>query len=126
MPAIFNSYLTARSNLCRHVLYTLHGNRIEIMSPAFMNQRRLPEDLKIIPAQAEKEPIKDVSVAEQVVFDKAEKAEQIEKEKQQLLDKIQECKRNIEEASEEDKKQIQEMIKECREQLKTIEKPAVE
>ena len=119
------NYLTARSNLCRHVIDTLHGNRIEIMSPAFMNQRRLPEDLKIIPAQTEKEPIKEVSVAEEVVFDKAEKAEQIEKEKQQLLDIIQECKRNIEEASEEDKKQIQEIIKECREQLKTIEKPVV-
>ncbi|PKN12560.1 MAG: mechanosensitive ion channel protein MscS [Deltaproteobacteria bacterium HGW-Deltaproteobacteria-4] len=82
------SLLTARSNLCRCVLDTLHGNRVEIMSPAFMNQRRLPDDLKVIPAATKPVPIESVSVAEEVVFDKAEKAEQLEKEKQQLLDKI--------------------------------------
>lgn len=116
------SLLTVRSNLCRCVLDVMHKNRIEIMSPAFMNQRRLPDDLKIIPAMAEQEPSEGVSVAEEVAFDKAERAEQIEKEKQQLLDKIQECQRHLEETSGEDKKRIQAIINECREQIITIEK----
>ncbi|MBU0768072.1 MAG: mechanosensitive ion channel family protein, partial [Proteobacteria bacterium] len=115
------SLLTTRSSLCRCVLDVLHKNRIEIMSPSFMNQRRLPDDLKIIPVMADQEFSESVTVAEEVVFDKAETAEQIEKEKQQLLDKIQECQSQLEEASGKDKKRIQETIKECREQLTTIE-----
>lgn len=120
------SLLTARSNLCRYVLDTLHGNRVEIMSPAFMNQRRLPDDLKIIPAEAKQEPLESVPVAEEVVFDKAEEAEQTEKLKQQFLDKILECKTDLEKASEEDKGRLEEIIRECHEQLKAIEKPDVE
>ncbi len=116
------SLLTARSNLCRCVLDTLHGNKVEIMSPTFMNQRRLPNDLKIIPPNAKQEPTESNSVAEEVVFDKAEKAEQIEKQKQQLQDKIQEYKTYLENASEENKKRIQEIINEDREQLKIIKK----
>ena len=45
------SLLTTRSNLSRSVLDVLHESGIEIMSPAFMNQRRLPEDTKIIPSR---------------------------------------------------------------------------
>lgn len=116
------SLLTSRSNLCLCVLDVLHKNRIEIMSPAFMNQRRLPDDLKIIPVVTETKPSDEiVSVAEEVVFDKAERAEQVEKEKQLLLDKIQECQSRLEEASGTDKQQLKEIIKECREQLTTME-----
>jgi small-conductance mechanosensitive channel len=120
------SLLTARSNLYRCVLDTLHENGVEIMSPAFMNQRRLPDDSRIIPAKAKKEPSESVPVAENVVFDKAEEAEQVEKVKQQLMDKIQEGKKDLENASEEDKERIEGMIKECREQLKNIEKTDTE
>ncbi len=117
------SLLTSRSNLCRCVLDVLHKNRIEVMSPAFMNQRRLPDDLKIIPVMTETKPSEIVAVAEEVVFDKAERAEQVEKEKQLLLDKIQECQSQLEEALGTDKQQLQEIIKECREQLTNMEKP---
>ena len=48
------SLLTARSNLCRYVLDSVHGAGIEIISPAFMNQRRFPDELKIIPAQSKR------------------------------------------------------------------------
>ncbi len=44
--------LTKRSLLCRCVLNTLHGNGIEIMSPTIMNQRRLPDDSRIIPLES--------------------------------------------------------------------------
>ncbi len=115
--------LTSRSNLCRCVLDVLHKNNIEIMSPSFMNQRRLPDDLKIIPVMTEKKAPEIVSVAEEVVFDKAERAEQVEKEKQLLLDKIQECQSQLVGASGTDKQQLQDIVIECREQLTAIEKP---
>ncbi len=120
------SLLTARSNLCRCVLDTLHSNRIEIMSPSFMNQRKLPDNLKIIPPKAKEEIIEKTPVAEEVVFDKAEKAEQIEKQKQHLHNKIQEYKTYLESASEKNKKRIQEIINEDREQLKTIKNTNVD
>jgi small conductance mechanosensitive channel len=41
--------ITARSNLARTVLDTLHGHGIEIMSPTYMNQRRLADDKKVVP-----------------------------------------------------------------------------
>lgn len=120
------SLLTARSNLCRCILDTLHDNRVEIMSPSFMNQRKLPDNLKIIPLKIKEETIEKAPVAEDVVFDKAEKAEQIEKQKQHLYGKIQEYKTYLENASEKNKKRIQEIINEDREQLKTIKNTNVD
>jgi small conductance mechanosensitive channel len=116
------SLLTTRSNLCRCILDTLHGNGIEIMSPTIMSQRRLAGDSKMIPVQVEKPPPDNLPVAEQVVFDKAEKAEQIENEKQKLLDRIQECKNALEDAPEDKKKELKETIEESQEKLKELEK----
>jgi len=67
--------LTARSNLFRTVLKTLHGNGIEIMSPAFMSQRRIGEEQKIIPTFVQVTPTKEGVGAEEIVFDKADQAE---------------------------------------------------
>lgn len=120
------SLLTARSNLRRYVLDTLHENGIEIMSPAYMNQRRLPDDLKIIPAKVALKSPESKSTVETVVFDKAEHAEQTEKRKQQLLDSIREYKTQLEGAPDAEKKRIQGMINKYQEQLKTFEKPDAE
>ncbi|MEW6334295.1 MAG: mechanosensitive ion channel domain-containing protein, partial [Thermodesulfobacteriota bacterium] len=120
--------LTARSHLRCHVLETLHGNGIEIVSPAFMNQRRLADDRKVIPVEADaarKSP-PTVSVPENVVFDKADKAEQAENEKQQLLDQIQQYESDLEEASGEDKKRIEVLLAECEQKVKEIEQRGVE
>lgn len=43
------SMLTMRSNLHRKILDTLHGNGIEIVSPTFMNQRRIGDQVRIFP-----------------------------------------------------------------------------
>ena len=119
------SLLTARSNLCRHVLDSVHGGGFEVMSPSFMNQRKLPDDLKVIPVKVKQEKIIQTA-AEEVVFDKAEKAEQVENSKQQLLDTIQEYKEKLETASGEDKKGIQKSIDDLREQLKAFKKLDIE
>ena len=119
------SLLTARSNLCRHVLDSVHGGGFEVMSPSFMNQRKLPDDLKVIPVKVKQEKIIQTA-AEEVVFDKAEKAEQVENSKQQLLDTIQEYKEKLETAPGEDKKGIQKSIDDLREQLKAFKKLDIE
>ena len=120
------SLLTARSNLCRFILDSVHGSGYEIMSPAFMYQRRLTDDLEVIPDKAHYAPKPSKQKAEEVVFDLAEKAEQVEKTKQQLLDTIQKYKEKLETASEEDKKSIQSNIDEMREQLKAFKKLDIE
>jgi small-conductance mechanosensitive channel len=120
------SLLTARSNLCRYVLDSVHGGGFEILSPAFMNQRRLPIDLKVIPVKTKQKPKESSQTAEEVVFDMAEKAEQVEKNKQQLLDTVQVYKEKLETASEGDKKSIQKNIDDILEQLKAFKKLDVE
>lgn len=120
------SLLTARSNLCRYVLDTLHENRVEIVSPTFMNQRPILEDKKIIPAKAKQKSSESVSIVEEIVFDKAEKAEKIENEKLLLLNNIQQYEEELKEASTEEKKQIQVKIKEDSEKIKNLEKSGVE
>ncbi|MGB5324845.1 MAG: mechanosensitive ion channel domain-containing protein [Pseudomonadales bacterium] len=115
------SLLTSRSNLCRAVLDGLHGSDIEIVSPAFMNQRRLPEDTRMIPAMLQQAPAESIPVAEGVAFDKAEQAEQVEKEKQQLLEKIEEYSALLKDASKENGITLQAQIKEARAQLKVMQ-----
>ncbi|MBE9525978.1 MAG: mechanosensitive ion channel [Proteobacteria bacterium] len=120
------SLLTARSNLCRYVLDTLHENRVEIVSPTFMNQRPILEDKKIIPAKAKQKSSESISIVEEIVFDKAEKAEKIENEKLLLLNNIQQYEEELKEASTEEKKQIQVKIKEDSEKIKNLENSGVE
>ncbi|MFT6350221.1 MAG: small-conductance mechanosensitive channel [Psychromonas sp.] len=77
----FKGLLTARSNLFRSILETLHSEGIEIMSPVFMNQRKMDNDKKIIPTFVHAAADKKIVDAEGIVFDKAEQAAQIEDEK---------------------------------------------
>jgi small-conductance mechanosensitive channel/outer membrane murein-binding lipoprotein Lpp len=73
--------LSTRSALRAAVLDTLHGSRIEIVSPTFMNQRLLDPKSPILPPTAGRrsaEPERDSRAPEAVVFDKAEEAEKIE------------------------------------------------
>jgi small-conductance mechanosensitive channel len=113
--------ITSRSNLCRKVLDVLHGEGIEIMSPAFMAQRRVAEDRRILPTLREKESEAPPAVAEEVVFDKAEHAEQVEKEKQRLHAEIQQLEDAVKEAPDEEKKRIKEAVEENRKRLAVLE-----
>lgn len=118
--------ITARSSLFRNALDILHANGIEIMSPAYMNQRRLSEDRKIIPYTVRDESSEKPVIAEDIVFDKAEQAENVEKEKLELIGKIEELEPSLKEASDEDKEHIKKRIVEARERLKVLEQPATE
>jgi small conductance mechanosensitive channel len=113
--------LTSRSNLYRSVLDVLHGCGVEIMSPAFMNQRRLAESQRIIPPVPQKEAPQPTVVAEEIVFDKAEQAEQVEEEKSHLLDEIKDLEKKREGAKGEEKKHIEEAIANTCGLLKALE-----
>jgi small-conductance mechanosensitive channel len=72
--------LTVRSKLRANVMDALHGARIEIVSPSFMNQRVFDPRSEFIPATARiaTEPA-ETGAPEAVVFDKADEAESLEK-----------------------------------------------
>ena len=73
--------ITAKSNLKKSVLDVLHENDVEIVSPAFMNQRQLPGEQKIIQQKQQapvvKKAVKEVA-PEEMIFDKAEVAAETE------------------------------------------------
>lgn len=119
--------LMMRSNLNAAVLDRLHEEGIEIMSPTYMNQRRLHDDERAIPP-AEKTQNCDKNneeTAEQLAFDKAEQAEEAEQRKQQLSDEISSIDNELKECEDpEQKKSLQDQLKQCKEQLKELEKAA--
>jgi small conductance mechanosensitive channel len=67
--------ITQRSNLKENVLDTLHEAGIEIVSPSFMNQRRVHE--AVIPARVRTRVQESANSPEDVVFDKADDAERL-------------------------------------------------
>ena len=113
--------ITARSNLYKQILDTLHEQDIEIMSPSIMNQRRIPDDEKVIPKKSFKSSIEEEINAEEIAFDKAEAAEVAEKTKQDVIKEIEDLEAAMREATEEAKSQIKQRIEEYREYLKTLE-----
>ena len=86
------SLLTSRSRLRTAVLDSLHDGGIEIVSPTFMNQRRLEPDQRFIPRSVERarQPSDKGSTPEDLVFDKAREAEKREKLEERLQDVIEE------------------------------------
>lgn len=71
--------LSSRSNLRKHMLDVLHHRGIEIVSPAFMNQRRI-DDKRFIPPTVMRAGLAeaDSQIPEDKIFDKAEMAQAIE------------------------------------------------
>lgn len=110
--------LTARSNLFRAVLDVLHDAGIEIMSPAFMNQRPLPPDAQMIPRARLKAPVEEVVAAESIVFDKAEQAHRLYQEKMQVIENIQRLEAALKEASDDERSVLRETLEEQRDRLK--------
>lgn len=114
-------FITARSNLLRDVLSTLHDQGVEIMSPTFMNQRRTDGDSKVIPTFVQATPAKETVGAEEIVFDKAERAEQAEGEKQRLKEDIKDLETALKEDPDGKKGETKRNIEKKRERLKAVE-----
>lgn len=70
------TFISARSRLRKAMLDRLHGAGVEIVSPAFMNQRQLdPTQLLVPPVERAVEPDAEI---EALLFDKADLVESIE------------------------------------------------
>ena len=113
--------LTARSNLSRSVLDTLHEAGIEIVSPNFMNQRPLPDGQQMIPPAASRYRTEKERKAEDIMFDKAEEAEQKEKAAKQVRTEIDRLEKMLNLAGENAKPRIQERLEGCRARLAELE-----
>ena len=72
-----SNLVTKRTELRGKMLDRLHGDGIEIVSPAFMNQRRLDPPERLIPEPPRHQQEDEDSHAEELMFDKAELAARI-------------------------------------------------
>lgn len=120
--------LTARSNLRKAMLDSLHGAGIEIVSPSFMNQRPQPEGSRAVPAERvapAKDKTKDeTQVHENLVFDKAEaaeKAEQFREERDSIAGEIKELEGRLKEAGEEERPALETQIEQLRRKAEAID-----
>ncbi len=98
-------FFTTSSLLNAKVMDLLHMNRIEIVSPTFMNQRRVDERQFIPEFHAEKKALADEISPEELVFDEAIKSEETEKKKdllQKMINRKEELKSEIKETKDEE------------------------
>lgn len=114
--------LTTRSNLNAHILDCLHHKGIEIMSPGYVNQRRLADDSKTIPERYYGRVKSDRTVAESIVFDKAEEAEQQELLQKTLLEQRDVLQDQLSETEKENRADIQAAIEAINDQLEELGK----
>ncbi len=116
------SMLTTRSHLHRAILDALHNDAVEIVSPTFVNQRRLADNVKIVPSNVMRPPVESSSTPEDIVFDKAEKAEQTEVTENHLQTELKVLDEQLSKASGEEAAKIETRIQQRREQLKNLSK----
>lgn len=89
-----DKFFSTSSLLNAKVMDLLHENNIEIVSPTFMNQRRVDEKMFIPVVKKEKEPDKDEKSPEELIFNEALDAAEIEKKKENII-KLQERKEKL-------------------------------
>ncbi len=116
--------LAARSNLRAKMLSTLHGAGVEIVSPNFMNQRQLTD--QIIPP--EEHSVVDLpeqgQVPEQRIFDKANQAEELMTMKQEndsITDEISELQKSLKAAKPEEVPPLEKNIERLQDRQAKIE-----
>ncbi|MBU2880260.1 MULTISPECIES: mechanosensitive ion channel family protein [Aliiglaciecola] len=116
------SLISSRTRLNREVLNILHENDIEIMSPSFMNQRKIPDDVKIIPPKQRVNNENSESTVDQVIFDKAEEAEQKEVLLEQLKTQLVELNERLKQADENQKESFKLQIEDLTQKIKSFNK----
>lgn len=88
--------LGVQSQLRAQVLDTLHGAGVEIVSPIFLNERRLLREEPVVPAPSSQSIRKaPPDSADEIMFDKAKRAAELEglvKERDQMHDRIAELR----------------------------------
>ena len=120
--------ITTGSDLRKAMLDCLHEAGIEIVSPAFMNQRPLPPDQAIIPKMPAKDtkpsPVSTSDAPENVIFDKANEADRIENLKdhrEQLLTRVKELEASLDKLEGSEKTQAEQEIEAGNARLKGLD-----
>lgn len=116
-----SSLLSTRSKLNRRILDTLHAGGIEIVSPSFMNQRRLDESARFIPPVAREVAAPEATSPEQIVFDKAEQAEKREAAHQQVRKELAELESQLKTTEGNAKQELAQAIAEKKAQLAELQ-----
>ncbi len=121
-----SKYFSTSSLLNAMVMDKLHHEKIEIVSPTFMNQRRADEK-EFIPTQVLKQPeIKNEKTPEELVFDEAIKSGKIETKKdylKKLDEKLENLKERLKEMTDDEEiKKAKEQIKKNEEAKKRLER----
>jgi len=108
--------LSVRSNLRRQMIDHLHLNNIEIVSPAFMNQRQVSD--AVLPQRRHIPAVTSDNSAAEQVFDKAEKAQQIK----DLKEHYAELKAELAEISASDMEDMDEQMTRRKRRLKAVKR----
>jgi small-conductance mechanosensitive channel len=123
--------LTARSHLRSLILDTLHEADVEIVSPTFMNQRRLGEKDRALPpvSASVSEPVEEAAdeVPEELIFDKAEEAgrlEQLRLERDTLLAEVEELEDHLKGADSAERAKLESEVKRRRSRCEAIAREA--
>jgi hypothetical protein len=77
-------FFSTHSLLNEMVIDLLHEEQIEIVSPSFMNQRKIDDTIFIPPKHFTKEPETEETNPEELIFDKAIESEKLEIKKETL------------------------------------------
>lgn len=91
-----SKFFSTNSSLNGQVMDMLHEYGIEIVSPSFMNQRRVDEKHFIPENETENQSDKNEVSPEELIFDEAIKSEEIEKKKD-FIEKLEEKKKSLRE-----------------------------
>ncbi len=105
--------LSAKSRLNAAMLDVLHDEKIEIVSPNFMNQKQVGDTIFIPKRERNQDKIVISESPENIIFDKAEEAETIEKRKETLDtvdEKLSELNKKLKAAPTEEKEMVKEKI----------------
>lgn len=103
-----DSFFSKQSMLKAFMLDSLHKNNIEIVSPSFMNQRKVDQQVFIPKINVSVDSKQEIENPEELIFDKAIKSEKIENKKDylnEIEDKIETLK--TEKSNAKNKKQIE-------------------
>lgn len=101
-----SKYFSTTSSLNGNVMDVLHGRGIEIVSPRFVNQRRV-EEIEYIPKQKKEKTHRQEETGpspEELIFDQAIESEKIEKKKdylEELVEKQEALKEQLNETKDE-------------------------
>lgn len=121
-----STLLSVKSNLYGAVLDRLHGAKIEIVSPSFMNTRTV-QDIRMIPKGQKHSPKEnsDGSV-EKIIFEKAEKASAISNIHAEIEKLVAVLENKEEPISDDERKSVEEKIEQLKVELKIKEEQLVE